>query len=42
MQKYTYANGATYDGQWEGTNYSGKGKYTYPDESYYEGDFINN
>ena len=34
---HRFANGAVYDGQWANGKKNGKGTFTYPDGSHYEG-----
>jgi hypothetical protein len=37
--KYTWPDGAVYDGDWKDDIKNGEGKSTYPDGIVYEGDF---
>jgi len=39
LEKITMRNGGTYEGEWLKGKRDGKGKYIWPDGSYYEGDW---
>ena len=40
--KYTYANGAFYDGQWKDDKKWGRGKFDWGDGTLYDGEWVNN